>query len=252
MKKILLVLLLLCFRAFAEEPQSLNPDLVKKLHDLKKAEPIEIPIIKDSAIEKKVSDFEKDGMPELLDSVKTWKSKLTEGFGYDEPEETCYEQKNLGDIELYVFISSSMPEETLRYYASQLKNIPPATMVLNGTVGSISYIMPTVNLLTRISCGKNVDELKEENVDCMIVRTDLNPYLFRTFSIKAVPAFVMSKKPYSEIMMMASKGEKLSENDFLKLSGDTTLEYVLEHFKAAGADSAATLIEMLRSDGYYR
>lgn len=252
MKKTLLALLLLCFRAFAEEPQSLNPDLVKKLHDLKKAEPIEIPVIKDSGLEKKVSDFEKNGMPELLDNVRAWKSKLAAGFGYDEPEETCYEQKNLGDIELYVFISSSMPEETLSHYASELKKIPSAVMVLNGTVGSISYIMPTVNLLTRISCGKNVDELKEENVDCMIVRTDLNPYLFRTFSIKAVPAFVMSKKPYSEIMMMASKGEKISDNDFLKISGDTTLEYVLEHFKAAGADSAAAMTRMLRADGYYK
>jgi conjugal transfer pilus assembly protein TrbC len=252
MKKILLVLLLLCFSAFAEEPQSLNPDLIKKLHDLKKAGPIEIPVIKDSGLEKKVSDFEKDGMPELLDSVNAWKTKLAEGFGYDEPEESCYDKKNLGDIELYVFISSSMPEETLSHYASQLKNIPQATMVLNGTVGSISYIMPTVNLLTRISCGKNVDELKEENIDCMIVRTDLNPYLFRAFSIKAVPTFVMSKKPYSEIMMMASKGERLSDDDFLKISGDTTLEYVLEHFKVAGAEPAATLIKMLRSDGYYR
>lgn len=254
MKIILSALFVLCFSfGFSDEIKNLSPELTKRLHELKQTKPTNVPIIKNESMEKIVSDFEKHKMPEMLNRVKRYKSDIASKQGYEDNsgEETCYEQKNLGDIELYVFISSSIPESTLKQYASELKKIPSAIMILNGPLGDMSQIMPTVNLLTRISCGKNVNELKEGNTNCPIVRTDLNPYLFSAFSIKSVPSFVISSKSYSEIMMAASQGAKISDADFLKMSGDTTLEYVLEHMKSAGVGSAAVMLNMLK-EGYYK
>jgi len=253
MKKILLPLFILFFSTavFAESVKDLNPELVNKLHELNKTKQAQTEVIKDTDISKRVTDFGNNDMPNLLNKVQDYKSKLSSDFGYeDDSEKTCYEKRELGEISLYVFISSSIPEETLKTYATDLKNISGAVMVLNGVIGGASKIMPTVDLIARISCGKNVNELKTKNADCTMARTDINPYLFRAFSIDKVPAFVMTDLPYSQIMMSASQGQNIPDNSFLKISGDPSLEYVLEHFISAGNKEAAGLLNSLRR-GYY-
>lgn len=253
MKKILLPLLILFFSsaAYAEAVKDLNPELVKKLKELNKTKQAQTDIIKSPEMEKRVTEFNNDAMPQLLNKVQQYKGKIASDLGYDEdPEKTCYEKRELGEISLYVFISSSVPEETLQTYAADLKKIPSSVMVLNGVIGSISYIMPTVDLISRISCGKNVNDLKTENSDCAMARTDINPYLFRAFKISRVPAFVMSNMPYSQIMMAASQGQPISEDSYIKMSGDPSIEYVLEHFKSTGNATAAEMLTILRSSYY--
>lgn len=253
MKKILLPLFILFFNCavYAETVQDLNPELVNKLHELNQTKQAQTEVIKNTDMSKRVTDFGNKDMPDLLNRVQEYNSKLSSDFGYeDDSEKTCYEKRELGEISLYVFISSSIPEETLKTYAADLKKLPGAVMVLNGVIGGASKIMPTVDLISRISCGKNVSELKTENSDCTMARTDINPYLFRVFGIDKVPAFVMADLPYSQIMMSASQGQNIPDNSFLKISGDPTLEYVLKHFNSSGNKDAADLLIRLRS-GYY-
>lgn len=244
---------ILCFSvvASAGSTTAMDPALVNQLHKLNQSKPAKVKIINDANIKQNTSDFSSRELPGLFDRVKDYRHKISSANGFsDKPEDTCYDKKNLGDVNLYVFISSSVPEETLKTYAHDLRRMSTAVMVINGAVGGATKIMPTVNLLTRISCGKNISDLKSAT-DCTIVRTDINPYLFRTFSISAVPAFVITDKPYSEIMLAASKGEKAPDNSYIKMTGDTQLSYVLEHFRAAGSNEAADLLEMMR-DGYYK
>lgn len=176
MKRILSALFLLCFNvAFTADVNDLDPELVKKLKDLNHSKPAETEIIKDKTLEKRVGDFNEKVMPDLLNRVKEYRGRIASEYGYeDKQDESCYEKRELGEADLFVFISSSVPEETLKTYADGMKKLPGAVMVLNGVIGGASKIMPTVDLITRISCGKNVDELKKDNTDCKMVRADIN------------------------------------------------------------------------------
>jgi conjugal transfer pilus assembly protein TrbC len=221
MKRILSALFILCFSvAHAEMPDN-------------------------QAMKDRAKAFIDQNYGQIQEQIAGYKKRITESAGYS--DETCH--KEIPDKSLYVFISSSMPMATLQAYAADIRHAEGILMVMNGVVGSIDKIMPTIDFTARVSCGKGLDELTEAS-NCLMAQVDINPYLFRAFNVKSVPAFVHSNMSYAEVMQKVTMGEAVSENSYLKLSGDVSLMYALEKFQSAGVAKVSAMISNLKR-GFY-
>jgi len=94
----------------------------------------------------------------------------------------------ISSYKYYLFISSSIPENTLYTYAQQIydhnKNNPDKkiVMVIRGCIKSCEKVMPTINWIKKIV---TIDGKYEKGLEGVEVWID--PTLYREFEIKKVP-----------------------------------------------------------------
>lgn len=93
-----------------------------------------------------------------------------------------------GDERIYIFISSSMPEDTLRNLARDASRIGNNVyLVMRGGINGLGKITPTVlwiqNILKR-------DPICEQNCEFYSVKVLIDPFLFRKYGVERVPAVV--------------------------------------------------------------
>ena len=242
MKVILLALFTLCFSFASAET------LKETIDSIKKAAKPEISLPDNQEMRDKAKAFIDSGYESLMNKVSEYKKQIAENKGFkSDEEETCHSE--IPDKSLYLFISSSMPEKTLMNYTDTVKNLDGALLVINGVIGSIDKIMPTVDFVARISCGKGLADFTE-GTKCDMAKVDINPYLFRAFNIKSVPAFVHSSLPYSEVMKKVTLGEPISEDSYYKLTGDVSIQYALEKLRDNGTTIAGDMLKKLKQ-GFY-
>lgn len=152
--------------------------------------------------------------------IKDYEKKLEEN--------ACQSKEDLGDNRFFIFISESMPKETLKKYADDLKRLKTGYMVLNGTVGDPKFFKPTINFILEFTCGVTMNDLLENKNKCNnIPRVDINPLLFRLFKIDKVPAFVYSDLSYLALMGMVEKNE-IKEENYVVLYGDVSIDYAID------------------------
>lgn len=116
-----------------------------------------------------------------------------------------------------VFISFSMPEETLKALNTQVNRIG-GKLVLRG--------------LVKGSFRETAQKLKELQIDIII-----DPTLFEAYQIDRIPTFILRNAPTTSV-----------EEDvtFDRLTGNVSLEYVLEQFSAHG-NTQHEALEMLQT-----
>ncbi|MFB3925181.1 MAG: type-F conjugative transfer system pilin assembly protein TrbC [Syntrophales bacterium] len=136
-----------------------------------------------------------------------------------------------GSERVYVFISSSVPESTLRNYMASLDKLgdPGITVVLRGFVGGMTHMMPTIDFITGIM--KRDQTCGHESTQCEMYRVNvqIDPLLFRSYKIGEVPTFVYARGLTIRDPMMG-EGTKYNAkaDDFVSVSGDVSVEYALE------------------------
>jgi type-F conjugative transfer system pilin assembly protein TrbC len=132
----------------------------------------------------------------------------------------------------YLFVSSSMPLETLRNYAADLArlNDPRFTMVLRGFIGGARRIAPTASFIA--------DVLKA-NPDCDLGPTRecamrdipfiMDPLLFRRSGIAQVPAvvYIPGIEPDASGSGEDPSSARMTAEPLI-VYGDTSLGYALE------------------------
>jgi type-F conjugative transfer system pilin assembly protein TrbC len=112
------------------------------------------------------------------------------------PQDTAKAQKKTRGLSsgerLYLFVSSSVPDETLRNYVRAVADFrdPNIRMVLRGFVGGASRVAPTISFLQKVllvdpGCDPRKERCKTYNAPVII-----DPLLFGRYSIERVPAFV--------------------------------------------------------------
>ncbi len=133
------------------------------------------------------------------------------------------------DERIYIFVSSSVPKNTLRNYARVLDDLrqPRISMVMRGFVGGMTKVRPTLEFLRRVL-------FKDENCyadKCEVYRAPIliDPLLFRRYGIEDVPAVVYAK---GVRVMDSTVSEGVKEGaetgDYKVLYGDTALDGALE------------------------
>jgi type-F conjugative transfer system pilin assembly protein TrbC len=156
---------------------------------------------------------------------------------------------------IYVFLSSSIPTETLRRYTSAAGVLGDGNVrfVMRGFIGGGKYIKPTLRF---------VNDLLLEDPGCDPLRTKcrtyntavmIDPMLFDRYHITRVPAFV-----YATVSNLQDpeKSEGLESNinirAFHTVYGDVSFEYVLEAFeKETHSAGVSALLAGLRQ-GFYQ
>lgn len=138
----------------------------------------------------------------------------------------------LADSErVYLFVSSSMPLQTLRNYATSVARMkdPNVIMVMRGFIGGMSRIQPTIDFVSSVlkedpSCTFFESECRMRQANLVV-----DPLLFRRYGIDRVPAVVFIKGMKS-IDAALSEGD-IENTDFTEaytIYGDASLEYILE------------------------
>jgi type-F conjugative transfer system pilin assembly protein TrbC len=139
-----------------------------------------------------------------------------------------YENKFLDyDSRLIICISSSVPKETIKTYFKDFEKLGTDVLfVMNGFVGNNpKYIQPTLKYIKDLLKYGNGDK------DLYNIRVDINPKIFRKYSIKRVPAtiFVKNYNPYSEIQGNSASGDNHLDEETAYISyGDSNIRYILE------------------------
>jgi conjugal transfer pilus assembly protein TrbC len=120
------------------------------------------------------------------------------------------------DPDLFIFISLGMPDELLLTLASDAEKAG-ALMVLRG--------LPNNSFN---DFGKRLLQLKKKGLSATI---QIHPVLFQEYSVAGVPAFVLK-----------------DEKSFEKVSGNISVEYVLQLFEEGGSSKAKEILAKFRDN----
>jgi len=170
--------------------------------------------------------------PELLQRTRTDINRLLDRV-QDPQSPTTIDEKS--GPQLYLFVSFSMPDITLKRLLVQASRID-GSLILRGLIDN--------------DFGKTKDKIAQLlEADAMGNTTTkgglaIDPTLFERFDISQVPSFVLTNTPAKR----CSETE-CPKSDYARLSGDTTIEYVLETMAReapAMKQSAQTLLDRLR------
>lgn len=131
------------------------------------------------------------------------------------------------DERIYIFVSSSVPEEILRNYARDLDNLgePRISIIMRGFVGGMTKVRPTLEFLRGVLFKE--ENCNSEKCDAYQGPIRIDPVLFKRYGIEAVPAIVYAKGVTD---LTASEGIKDGGEavDYYVLYGDSALDGALE------------------------
>lgn len=162
---------------------------------------------------------------QITDMLSPNQSGISDLMEKHYPEFTKKKNNLLTDDErVYVFVSSSVPEQTLRAYASDLQKLGKnAFMVLRGAIGGLKYLSPTAKWALSVLKKNPYCEGKCETFATKIV---IDPFLFRKYGINEVPAIVYAKGIQNTEGL--SEGLITDKNFYLVSYGDVALSYHLK------------------------
>jgi type-F conjugative transfer system pilin assembly protein TrbC len=237
MLRILIIFTFMCGFAFADE-RTFTDDIKYLTSDNNSYRETAAEIIKKLQEELEISLMAQEGKElgrEMTLNKDKYISSTLASLGLEhlsqQEDASCVSPEQVGDPSIYIFISSSVPYETLKNYAETVRALTgDGIMVLNGTIGDPKEIMPTVDFVTKLSCGKSIKELQDDQ-SCDMARVDINPLLFRLFNVEEVPAIVLSDISYTELIGAVNLGEAVSPNRYGIMHGDVSVEYALNKFK---------------------
>lgn len=156
---------------------------------------------------------------------------------------------------IYIFVSSSVPRQTLRNYAVDLDKLrdPGISMVMRGFVGGMKYVKPTLEFVTKTIVKDESCDAAKEKCETYSVNIGIDPMLFRRYRITQVPA-VVYVKGLSVVDQAMSEGisNNAKASDFYVVYGDASLDYVLERIhKETKSKSIESILKALRKGFYY-
>lgn len=158
------------------------------------------------------------------------------------------------DERVYIFISSSMPKQTLRNYVRDVAKLgdPNVKLVMRGLVGGMKYIKPTLRFVGSLLVKDEKCDPQKRKCERFGVGVEIDPLLFRRYGIDRVPAIVFARKVNVVDPQMSGGLERnMAVAEFHVFHGDMALEYALERFRAeTGSTVLGALVTRLNS-GFY-
>ena len=156
---------------------------------------------------------------------------------------------------IYLFVSSSMPTETLRAYAADIDRLgdPNVFMVMRGMVGGMRLFKPTREFFMEFTSRRpGCDPMKS---GCALYDPNLivDPLLFRRYGIAEVPAVVYV--PSISLELVGSEGlpENARVGDYYVRRGDASLAWHIgvlhKKLKMASLDAAKRRIDVAPAAG---
>jgi type-F conjugative transfer system pilin assembly protein TrbC len=155
---------------------------------------------------------------------------------------------------IYIFISSSMPRETLRNYVRDVARLrdPNVKLVMRGLIGGVKYIKPTMRFVSGILLKDPACDPEKNRCERFAAGVNVDPLLFGRYGIKEVPAIVYARNvTVLDAEMSEGMERNMKSGDYYTIHGDVALAYALERFRAeTGSKALETLIRKLNA-GFY-
>lgn len=155
---------------------------------------------------------------------------------------------------IYIFISSSLPIETLRRYTMDLDKLsdPHISIVLRGFVGGMKHITPTLEFVSKVLVKDEACTMAKEKCDIFRVNLEIDPLLFRRYRITQVPAVVyVPEININDPDISEAEDKDADATDYYVAYGDASLEYILDLIHSdTGSRSVEGALTVLRK-GFY-
>jgi len=139
------------------------------------------------------------------------------------------------DERVYVFISSSVPLDTLRNYARAIDRLgyDNIFMVMRGFVGGMKYIRPTIDFISSIlKKDSSCDFASGEQCEVFSAAVNIDPLLFRAYNISEVPAIVYARGvSVSDSALSEGLTDNATYKDAYVVYGDVSIEYAVKKIK---------------------
>jgi conjugal transfer pilus assembly protein TrbC len=213
--KYLILFLLLPFLSFAEDFS--KEELSKATDKFKKESSIQL-----NKVDKSFYQINKDKQLPIYDFNINKDTKL-DIDGISKQSANLFKKGNSVEKDpdypdLMLFVSMSMPQESLTEYAKQAKDIG-AVLIFRGLDGGKISTMQ-----------KSVSEWDKSKTELLI-----HPALYKAYKINKVPAFVMAR----EFGVNTDKNIIVDEKDYVKIEGDISI------------DQSLTFINLLVKDKHF-
>lgn len=160
---------------------------------------------------------------------------------------------------VYVFISSSMPVETLRNYAISIDRggDPNLVMVMRGMIGGISKLIPTMKFISSFlikdqECLERALRGGTEACESYGAEAIIDPMLFSRYEIYKVPAVVFATgvKPNDVEASEGFEGNTTVGNS-KTVYGDASLDGILEVIADNTKSKTLEILVKKMRGGYY-
>ena len=150
------------------------------------------------------------------------------------------------DERFYLFISSSLPLQTIRNYAVSVARLgdPGIVLVMRGFIDGMTKIQPTVSFIGSVLQRDPSCNLVEGECEMLPVNLVVDPLLFRRYGIDRVPAAVYARGVKAEDSGLSegdAKNTGIAESH--TIYGDASLEFIIEQFqRETGSQTLANLL----------
>ena len=156
-----------------------------------------------------------------------------ESFAKFYPDNVARERKGklIESERVYIFVSSSMPLQTIRNYASSVARLgdPRIVMVMRGFIGGMIKIQPTIRFVADVLKKDALCSPAENECAMLPANLVVDPLLYRRYAIEMVPAVVFAKGVKAENPGLSEGDIKNTDvTDSYTVYGDASLEYILQ------------------------
>lgn len=192
---------------------------------------------------------------DFLNRLDEEKKKLKKSFGVQEtPMESKINNTSLiaKSDRLYIFISSSVPRETLMAYIRDMDHLkePNIILCLRGFVGGMRKVRPTLDFIS--SLVKKDPSCKSDRCEFYRANIDIDPLAFRYFDINRVPAVAFAENVNMENVeqSIGTPGNVKAKGRTNVIYGDMPLSYILTRMSATHP-RLKKLVNKLERKGFY-
>jgi len=176
---------------------------------------------------------------EQLKDLPVERGGLKEGEKLQQKEQSAV--KLAEDERVYLFISSSMPLDTVRNYAfsvAHLSDPKKIVLVMRGFINGATKIGPTTSYIVDVLKVNPSCDLAREECSLLKANVLIDPLLFRRFNITQVPATVFAKGVRSEVQGQSEGETDVQIASFWTVYGDASLAYNLAKIRVASGSAS--------------
>ncbi len=155
---------------------------------------------------------------------------------------------------IYIFISSSIPRETLRNYVRDVASLkePNVKLVMRGLIGGVKYIKPTMRFVSGILLKDPSCDPEKSRCAHYATGVNVDPLLFRRYGIEEVPAIVYARNiTVLDTEMSEGMERNMTQGESYSIHGDVALTYALERFRSETRSPALEALIRLLNEGFY-
>jgi conjugal transfer pilus assembly protein TrbC len=237
-------------------------EYMEKVDDLKKDLKVPENLYKEKGQEMAEKTYQFYQSKEFQEKLRAETERLKEGVFQKAVKDYYAENREIEKTKgkllpterIYIFVSSSVPLQTLRNYVLAMDRLgdPNIVMVMRGFVDGMEYIKPTIKFVGDILRKDPSCDMTKQKCETYRADFQIDPLLFRRYQIAKVPAVVYATDVNVMDVQMSEGLESNTEmSNYYVLYGDASLEYVLDTIqKETKSKSIERLLTALRK-GFY-